>query len=215
MSSKQPVIVKISGLCGIFSPIVAFVCISFAIYHSDWYTWTGNWLSDLGGIPGETPIWASRGIASVIFNSGLIIAGVMGMVFASNIRKIRMLNTRLGRIGTLFLILDMFALCAVGIFPETTGNMHTLVALIFFVLVALSLLTIGTAVRKSSGKTLGWFVTLLGAITLCSFPFLFIPQPWGSNAVIEMFPIVSISAFAIVFGIGLLIDKVEIIQPYI
>ena len=211
MSLKQPISMRISGLCGIFGPIVGFICIAFAIYYSDWFNWTGNWLSDLGGMPGETPIWAARGIASVIFNSGLIITGIMGVVFASAIRKIRMFNTRLGRIGTLLLILNMSALCAIGIFPETTGYLHTLVSLIFFFLVAFSLLVIGTAVRKSSGKTLGGFVTLLGAISLCSFPFLFIPRPWGSNAIIELFPIISISILAIIFGIALIKDSFELL----
>jgi len=202
---------RISGFCGLFSPIVGFICIAFAIYYSDWFNWTGNWLSDLGGMPGETPIWAARGIASVIFNSGLIIAGIMGAIFVSAIRKIRMLNTRLGCIGTFLLILDMSALCAIGIFPETTGYFHAFVSLVFFFLVALSLLVIGTSLRKSSGKTLGGFVTLLGAISICSFPFLFIPRPWGSNAIIELFPIITISIFAIVFGYSLIKESFELL----
>jgi len=210
MSSKLPMLVRIAGLCGVFAPIIAFTCIAIAIYYSTCFTWTGNWLSDLGGMAGEKPIWAARGIASVIFNVGLIITGIMGVVFATAIRRTRMLNTRLGRIGTLLLVLDMSALCAVGIFPETTGNLHALVSSIFFFLVALSLLAIGTVMRKASEKTLGWFVTLLGAISLCSLPLLLIPQPWGSNAVAEMFSIVSIAVFAIVFGISLLKGKIEL-----
>ena len=33
-------------------------------------------------------------------------------------------------------------------------------------------------------------------------PLLLIPRPWGSNAIAEMFPIVSIAAFALAFGIS-------------
>jgi hypothetical membrane protein len=211
MNSKNPILIKISGLCGIFSPIVGFICIALAIYFSDWFSWTENWLSDLGGIPGETPIWAARGISSIIFNGGLIIAGIMGFVFAYAIRKIRILNTRLGRIGTLLIILDMCALCAIGIFPETTGNLHTLVSVMFFFLGAISLLVIGISLRKSSEKTLGGFVTLLCIISICSFPFIFVSRPWGSNAIIEMVPIISISIFAIIFGIQLIKGKFELI----
>ena len=210
MSSKQPTLLKAAGLCGVLGPIFAFTCIALAICHSPWFAWTENWLSDLGGMVGEKPIWAARGTASVIFNIGLIITGMMGFVFATTIRKIRMLNTRLGRIGTLLVILDMFALCATGIFPETTGFLHTFVSIVFFFLVSLSLLSIGTVTRKSSEKTLGWFVTLLGAISLCSLPLLLIPRPWGSNAIAEMFSIVSIAAFALVFGISLLKGKFEL-----
>lgn len=211
MNSKKPILIKISGFCGLFSPIVGFICIALAIYYSDWFSWTENWLSDLGGIPGETPIWAARGISSIIFNGGLFIAGIMGFVFAFAIRKIRILNTRLGRIGTLLIILDMFALCAIGIFPETTGDLHTLVSVMFFFLGAISLIVIGISLRKSSEKTLGRFVTLLSLISFCSFPFIFVSRPWGSNAIIEMFPIVSISIFAIVFGISLIKGRFELL----
>lgn len=85
MSFRQPILVKISVLFGVFAPIIAFSCIALAIYHSPWFTWTGNWLSDLGGMSGETPIWTAHGIASVFFNFGLIMAGVMGVVFACTI----------------------------------------------------------------------------------------------------------------------------------
>jgi len=158
---------------------------------------------------GETPLWAARGTASIIFNVGLIITGVMGLVFAYGLRKSPPLTTRLGRLGILFLLLDMAALCAIGIFPETTGFLHTLASLIFFFLVALSLLAIGTAVRISSEKMVGWLVTLLGVISLCSLLFFGIPHPWGSNAIAEMVPIVSIAAFALVFGSKLLRNGFE------
>ena len=209
MNSKKPILIKIYGLCGLFSPIVGFISIAFAIYYSDWFSWTENWLSDLGGIQGETPIWAARGISSIIFNGGLIITGIMGFVFANAIRKLRLLNTRLGRIGTSLLILDMFSLCAIGIFPETTGYFHTFVSVMFFFLGAISLLVIGTSLRKSSERTLGGFVTLLSVISIFSFPFIFIQRPWGSNAIIEMVPIISIAIFAMVFGISLIKGRFE------
>ena len=101
---------------------------------------------------GETPIWAARGTASFIFNVGLTIAGIMGIVFTIGIRKSRMLNTRLGRIGTSFLTLAMFALFTLGIFPEPTGVLHGLAAIVFFPSVPSFLLTIRTAARRSSEK---------------------------------------------------------------
>jgi len=201
---KREGLLKVSGLCGILGPVIAFTCVGVAVYYSPWFSWTENWLSDLGGTAGEKPIWAAHGIASVIFNVGLIITGIIGIVFAIGIRKSGMLNTHLGRLGTLFLLLNMSALCGVGIFPETTGYLHTLVSLVFFSLVPLSLLSIGTVVRKSSEKTLGWLTTPLGVISLCSFPVLFIPRPWGSNAVAEMVPSIAISIFSIMFSIRLL-----------
>lgn len=204
MGSKQLILLKVAGLCGVLAPIIAYACIGVAISLSPWFSWTENYLSDLAGMVGETPLWAARGTASVIYNVGLTIAGIMHIVFAIGIRKSRMLNTRLGRLGTSFLFLAMCALFAVGIFPEPTGLLHGLAAYTFFFSVPSFLLPIGTVARKSSEKTLGWFTTLLGAISLCSLPILFIPRPWGGNAIANMFQSVSQSSFEIVFGIKLL-----------
>jgi hypothetical membrane protein len=211
MNPKLPTSIRISALCGILGPILGIIFIAYAIYLSDWFYWTDNWLSDLGGIPGNESIYASRGIISIIFNSGLIISGIIGLIFSNALKKVKKLNNRLGCIGVNFFIIDMFALCAIGILPETTGYLHTIISVIFFILITLSLLFIGISFWKSSEKMLGRFVTILGAITLCSFPFFMIPQPWGSNAIIEMIPIVSISIFTFVFGTLIYIDEFTII----
>ncbi len=209
MSSKQFIPPKVAGLCGILGPIIGFASIGLAVYCASWFSWTENWLSDLGGTPGERPIWSARGTASVIFNVGLLLAGILGIIFATAVRKIRMLDTPLGRIGTLLFLLDMFALCAIGIFPESTGTPHSVVSFIFFLLIPLSLLPIGSTIRKTSEKNLGLYVTLLGAMSLCLSPLLYISRPWGGNAIAEMFPCILTSMFSIVFGIGLLRDKFE------
>jgi len=210
MNSKQSALMKVAGLCGVLVPIVAFAFIALAIYHSPWFTWTGNWFSELAGTAGERPIWAARGIASVFFNVGIIIAGSMGVVCATASRKIQILNTRLGRLGNLLLFIDMLALCAIGVFPLTRGYLHDVASFVFFILVPLSVISIGTAFRKSSEKKIGWFMTLLGVISLCSFPLLFISPPWGGNAIIEMIPAVSISVCVMVFGISLLKGKFKL-----
>jgi len=203
MNSKQVLLLKVAGLCGVLVPIIAFVFITFAIYYSPWFIWTDNWLSELAGRAGERPIWAARGIISLLFNIGAIIAGIMGIICAIAARKISKLNTSLGRLGTLLLFIDMLALCAIGIFPITTGFLHDVVSITFFILVPLSLISIGTVFRSASEKRIGWFITIFGVISICAFPFFLVPQPWGSNAIVEMIPITSISASAIVFGVNL------------
>jgi hypothetical membrane protein len=211
MSTNQPISIRISALCGILGPIIGLIFITFSIYYSTWFNWAGNWLSDLGGIPDDKSIWASRGIASIIFNSGLVVSGSIGVIFASSLRKIKILNNRHGRIGTSLFILDMFTLCTVGIFPETTGHIHTAVSIIFFFLIALSLIFIGNVLRKSSIKKIGGLIIILGAFSLSSFPFFLIPRPWGSNAIIEMIPIISLSIFSIIFGYTILKNKFDLL----
>jgi hypothetical membrane protein len=212
MSSKQLVSIKISALCGIIGPILGFIFISCSIYYSDWFHWTENWLSDLGGIPGNTSIWASRGIVSIIFNIGLIISGLIGVIFANSLRNIQILNNNIGKIGVFLLILDMFTLCFIGILPETTGYLHTFVSILFFFLIALSLLIIGNVLRKQSMKKLGKYIIILALISFCSFPFFAIPRPWGNNAISELIPIISLSFFTILFGIVLIKDKFVLIS---
>ncbi|MEW5759828.1 MAG: DUF998 domain-containing protein [Candidatus Thermoplasmatota archaeon] len=204
MFLKNLISPKIAGLCGLLAPIIAFTCIGIAIYYSPWFSWTENWLSDLGGKVGEKPIWSARGIASIIFNIGPIIAGAIGIFFALYIMKSNISNKRLGRLGSLILLLNMFALCAIGIFPETTGFPHGLASITFFFLAPLSLLLIGITLKKFNLNALGFITIILSIVSFIALPFLFVPRPFGSNAIVEMFPAVSMSAFAIIFGIRIL-----------
>lgn len=195
---------KIPGLCGLLAPIVALTCIGLSILFTPWFSWTENWLSDLGGFPGEEPTWAAHGTASLLFNVGLMIAGLLGFCFIIGIIKSNMFDMKEGRIGNLLLLLDTSALFCIGLFPETTGTPHTVFSMMFFFLVPLSLLLIGSSLIRSHEKALGRFTMILVIIALISVPLFLIPRPRGSNAVAEMFPIISVSAFAIVFGIKLL-----------
>jgi hypothetical membrane protein len=211
MSKKQLDSIKISALCGIIAPLIGFIFITCSIFYSEWFSWSENWLSDLGGIPGNTSIWASRGISSIIFNSGLIISGVIGVFFAYSLRKLQILNNSQGKTGSFLFIFDMLTLSFVGLFPETTGYLHTFVSIMFFFLIALTLLIIGIVIGKSSMKKFGKFIIILGVISFCSFPFFAIPRPWGNNAIIELVPIISLSIFTIIFSIAILKNKFELI----
>ena len=91
-------------------------------FYAPWFSWTENDLSNLGGDIGETPIWAAHGIASILFNCGLTIVGILGVVFACGLKNTQRMPS--GRLGALLFILDMCALCCVGIFPLTTGVPH-------------------------------------------------------------------------------------------
>ncbi|MDY6930863.1 MAG: DUF998 domain-containing protein [Halobacteriota archaeon] len=188
-------------LCGIIGPIVTFTCIAVAIYLSPWFSWTENWLSDLGGSPGERPIWSANGAPSIIFNLGPISGGIFGILFIDVLRMSRLRKSEIGRVALHLLMIDMAFLVLIGVFPETTGRAHLVVSTTFFLLVPLSLIPIGVALIRESSRRLGGFSALLGFISLSSFPLLDVPRPWGGNAFVEMFPSVSISLFSIVFGI--------------
>jgi len=74
MNLKNVDWLKISGVSGVLAPLVAFTLISLAITSHPQFSWTGNALSDLGVV---------EGVTAVLFNSGLIIGGILAIIFAS------------------------------------------------------------------------------------------------------------------------------------
>ena len=133
MNTEYPISLKICGLCALISTIIFFICISLSVSLSPWFSWTDHFLSELAGSFEETSIWAARGFSSIIFNSGLILAGAVGILFAVLINKVRLFQTSIGKIGIFVLFIDMSALCGVGIFQITFYKMHYYCSVIYFV----------------------------------------------------------------------------------
>ena len=200
MTSKRLGTLKITGICGILAPLIGLSCIAIAIILCPWFSWTENYLSDLGGSPGDTPIYAAHGLASILFNSGLIVAGALGICLGIGIQKSRMLDSLLGKLGILIYIVNACALVGIGVFPESTGDPHTFFSMTFFILAGFSLLFIGIALIKSSERNLGSLTLVLLIFGLTAIPLFFTPKPVGSNAVAEMIPIISIAIFSMAFG---------------
>jgi hypothetical membrane protein len=209
MAVKKIMSLKISGYCGIAAPVIGLACIGLAISYAPWFSWTENYLSDLGGFPGDRPIYAAHGVASIFFNFGLMAAGILGCCLVIGIRESRILNSPLGELGTAFYLLDACALIGIGVFPESTGAPHTFFSMTFFVLVGFSLFFMGIAQIRSTERIFGWFTIGLFFFGLCAIPLFVTPKPVGSNAIAEMIPIISIALFSIAMGIKLVGLSVE------
>jgi hypothetical membrane protein len=156
LSKKRVVMVRIAGLCGIAGPLICLLFTALAISNSlSWFRWTQNALSDLGAQGTVT--------AAVLFNSGLIIGGLLSIIFAVGLMQV--LRSRvLGFIGTFLLVLADVSLFAIGVFPETAGRIHFYVSVAFFSLLSISMLFIGASlIKDTSEKTLG-FVTILSGM---------------------------------------------------
>ncbi len=210
---------RVAGLCGILGPIIGFVFIAAAIHSAPWFSWTHNWISDMGGTDGERPVWSARGTESVLLNAGVMIIGSMGIVFAAGVRRIAALDTHRGRRGTLLLLTAMIAMVTIGIFPMSITPVHYFVALTFFILMPFSMLLIGSELKTASNPAKGaeWlrrqgsYTYALGAATLIFAPLLGVPRPWGGNAIAEMFTAFSIPVFCMMFGHGLWKGRFELI----
>ena len=188
-SSKQAIKLKklkIAGTCGVLTPIIVLTLILLAIYFSPWFSWTENALSDLG----------VQGTAAVLFNSSLVIGGVLIIIFAFGVREF-LLNKTLGRIGTLVFFLDGAMLCAIGIFPETAGDIHFYVSVAFFVLLPVSLFLNGVAMMQEfSERKTGLFTIVTGIVAATVWML-----QWSAFAIPETIAALAAFTWSIVLGI--------------
>lgn len=116
-------------LAGIIGPIVALVCILLAIAISPSFTWEGNALSDLGHYT-RTDIGSNPLVRAIIFNSGMITAGVLTLY--TTIAFIRELNDTITRIGMLPFVSAELFLIGIGIFSENFNPIHFMVSVGFY-----------------------------------------------------------------------------------
>ncbi len=177
---------RIAGLCGIIEPLVVSLFVLLAVFISPWFSWTDNALSDLG----------VQGSAAVVFNTGLVLGGVLTGVFATGLGKA--LNSSLGRVGKFIVILDAAALSAIGIFPETAGELHLYVSVAFFVLLSLYLLIFGVGFIFTHERKWGLITVILGLFS--AFVWIF---GWEGVAIPETLAYLAASAWSVTMGFRL------------
>jgi hypothetical membrane protein len=177
------------GFCGLIAPILAFSLIALAISRSPWFSWTGNALSDLGvGVE-----------SALLFNSGLIAAGALIVAFALGLHS-SLRGKTLGNAGGIALALAGVALCAIGIFPETSGDIHFYVSVAFFALLVISLWLVGAALMRLGEKKLGFLIVIAGVLAGLVWVF-----PWPAVAIPEAIASLAASACCVALSIKLLI----------
>ena len=186
--AKLSVLLKFSGLCGVIAPIISLSLITAAIIYTpqfNWYTWA---LSDLGVHQ-----------AALIFNSSLIVGGVLTTIFAIGLMQI-LRKQILGFLGTFTLILSALSLCAIGVFPESAGRIHLYVSISFFALLAFSLLIIGAALLQESSQRYFGLYSILTVVVAAIAAWL---VPHEGAAIPEIIAAFAASVWSIVFGIKL------------
>jgi hypothetical membrane protein len=189
----EDVWLKATELCGVMTPIIVLPLILLSISYSPWFSWTRNALSDLGVHQ-----------AAILFNSSLMIGGVLALIFALGLMQI-LHKSKLGFAGTFVLIAAAVSLFAIGLFPETAGRIHFYVSVAFFTLMIISQLFIGAAlIQKPSDMLLGIFTILAAASSIGVWTFQFSASPFRGVAIPEMFSSVAFSLWSIVLGVRLL-----------
>ncbi len=122
----------IAPYLGLASPIVAFLFIITAILTHPWFSFWQNALSDLGN-PKENWNW--------IFNCGLIIAGVLGLLFAADLFG-RVNGAE--RVAAAVFAVATLLLAMIGLFPEGSA-LHFPSAVLFYLLSAVAITICGVA----------------------------------------------------------------------
>ena len=150
LKAKNVMWLRISGTCGIITPVLAFIFVSLAIASYPEFSWVDNALSDLGVVPGVT---------ALLFNYGLIVSGIFSFIFATGM-FVFLGESMAGRAGAVIFVIATVALTAIGVFPENVRPVHYLVSVAFFVLLPISMLVIAGA---------SWF---LGQVRMAVFTLL-------------------------------------------
>ncbi|MBU7004331.1 MAG: DUF998 domain-containing protein [Theionarchaea archaeon] len=164
----------------------------YAVSRASWFSWASNALSDLG--VGET---------AAIFNTGLIAAGLIAMIFGIGLGRF-IFTDRAGRAGVLALLFSCLALVSIGVFPESAGRIHYWVSVAFFVSLPIAMFIMaGAMVIDDFKKNLSYV-----ALTVC---LAFVAAiPWGlphdGVAIPEIVSSVAGSAWFVSFGIRMLKD---------
>ena len=191
---NQDKLLKISGIFGLLSFLVLFICLSSSIFYFTGFNWTNNWISQLAGSYGDTPIWSANGASALLLNFGLIISGLFGIIFSILISKSLKFKCGIGRHIPTLIFIDMVAMCCCGVFPITLGKLHSWSSLVFLGLIPIILITTGFEIKKIYGKKYWIFSNVSCFFILLSFCFFALtPKLSGFNrAIAEMVLIISI-----------------------
>jgi len=182
---------RIAGVCGITSQLVGLIALLVVISSSPWFSWTENDISILG----------VEGSATALFNGGLILTGLLSLIFAIGLGW-SLLSSRLGQLGVVSLILGSIAISAVGIFPRSIDLPHDVASVAFFMFIILALLFIGVAAIIASQMRWGLLSLVAGVLIIA---FWLAPWPWSGGAIPQLLFCLPWSLWTIIFGVGLLV----------
>ena len=183
-------LIRAGGKCAVAAIVIGFGGVFLAVAISPWFSWTQNYLSDLGH-----PSRAS----SLIFNFALIIAAALYLEFVLALKR-ALPSTALTQVALILLALGSLFLAGVGIFNETTP-LHTPSALGYFFTYPPGIIVFGVAARRSY-KPLGpwsWATAVIGFI----FGVLVYTPSFPSAAGAELAASLTLAAWTAVTGLWL------------
>jgi len=183
---------RVTGICGIISQVTILISVLATVSRSPWFSWTQNDLS----------IFGIKGVATTLFNSGLILTGLFSFIFAIGLRKHSLSGRLPERLGMVSLALGSLALCATGIFSRNIRIPHNCASIAFFTFISLAIFLFGIGALATTQKIWG-ILSLTAAILIVAL--LLAPWPWSGGAIPQLLSCAPWSLWTIVFGIRLLL----------
>ncbi|MFX0014397.1 MAG: DUF998 domain-containing protein [Promethearchaeota archaeon] len=195
--------IRIIGILGILSPIIAYSGIIIAILlNLDWFSWTDSALSDLGH-------YGNLGLRAFIFNGGLFISGIFALIFCLAFyhqEKEKFKDDKIGRlliiIGMIAFFFAVLALIGISIFSEDFGAIHRFVSEVFFTCIPFAMWFFGGAFyRQKKLKVMGLLALLIGTIAGITWISYFILHLFSGVAIPEAISSIAVSFWIVLRGV--------------
>lgn len=172
---------------------MTIVMVYAATIISPWFRWATNALSELG-----------VGEVSSIFNSAVMIGGVLNFLFAVGLREY-LGGRRLAKVGVALIMLGSASLALVGVFTIAYPVLHSIVALGEFVLAPIGFILIGFSANDSAVKKLSIATGIAALIAILILPVVLLALPFTVGfAVPEMIEALIVATWIIFMGTKLL-----------
>ena len=182
---------RLAGLFGLLTPIVILTLVFVAVGLSPWFNWHTDALSDIG--VSDTP---------QLFNTSLLIGGLMYLVFVIGFLRWHGLQSGLARSAAFFMLAGGLGLILIGLVTEEAGRLHYVVAATYFLATPVAYLLLGLDWQRRGRKLLG-FLTLAAGMAA----FLLIALvPHRGLAVPEILASVVLGAWTLSLGLKMLIE---------
>ena len=161
-------LIRFAGVSGIISSTLPLIMVFASTVLEKTFSWNRNALSDIGV---SQNAW--------LFNSALIVGGLLNLLFAAGLRKYLGKNRWMKR-GVSLLIVSSVSLALVGIFTENYLILHALVALGYLLLTPIGIICIGLGEK---GHQIAKVSLLLGITALLA---IFLPPLTGFVANLQI-----------------------------
>jgi len=148
-------IIRVMARFGTPSPVIGAIIILLSISMTP--SWSLNQpLSDLG----------SDGFGSVIFNSGLLMAGSLAMLYAAGLFEFTK-GDIVGQIGSTSFLIYAISACVLGIAVIDLGDLHNQISTLLFVMIPVSAAMLSYSLYKmglTRYAAVGAIATIFGVI---------------------------------------------------